>query len=131
MKKSNDSDPEFWKGLEKGYRGARVMWSTPRGKITLIYIFGSMVWCLFIAPASCMKLQEVLPWRGVGFFVGFVMYALWFTLLFLWGYLLRRRRNIRIFGKPKLNFKESMWIMKEEMKQTWKEIKKEANKRKN
>lgn len=116
------SKPTFREGLEKGYRETRKLSSTPSGKLLLCIILGSAFWLFFIAPATCMKLEEVFPKTRIGVFVGVEMYLAWVVLFIILGIHSRRRRNIRLFGKAKPSFKEAMPYMKEEIRQKWKEI---------
>ncbi len=120
--KKKDSEPTFSGGLKKGHEQFRQMRSTPTGGLTILVVFASMFWLFFLAPATCMKLNEVFPKTGIGSFVGLAMYFSWFLVVFIIGQLLRSRRNIRLFAKPKPSLKEAMPYLKEEVKQGWKEI---------
>ena len=102
-----ESKPTFSGGLKKGHEEFRQMWPTPRGRLTILVVLGSMFWLFFIAPATCMKLEEVFPHTGIWFFVGLAMYFSWFLFLFIIGQLLRRRRKMLFIRQTQVEFRIS------------------------
>ena len=123
-KPNSEEDPTVSGGLKKGYEDSKEMWSTPRGRLGILYVVGSLLWFFVLVPATAMKLEEAFPNIGVniGLIAGLALCLLWVVLLVLSGQWLRTKRNIRLYGKPRPSLKEALPHMKEQIKQTWKEI---------
>lgn len=127
MNERNSEKPTFTGGLKKGYDQSREMWSTPRGRISLLYLFASIFWLFILTPIMCVELDEALfQYIGIkiGLIVGLAMWVFWFVALVLFRQALQRRRNIRLYGKPKPSLKEALPDLKEQAKGIIEEIKK-------
>jgi len=87
-KKPPSPKPGFKEGLEKGYGQFLQM---PQKLV--VAILGSMFWVFFVSPATCMKLEEMYPHTGRGFFTSLVMICLWIVGLAVFGVVQRKRRR--------------------------------------
>jgi hypothetical protein len=90
LTEEHSSKPTLKEGLEKGYRESREMSSTPRGRLTILVILASMFWLFILAPIAWMKLEQIFPKTGIGFFVCLAMYISWFLFIFITGMAHRR-----------------------------------------
>lgn len=102
--KKKDSEPTFSGGLKKGHEQFRQMRSTPTGGLTILVILGSMFWLFFLAPAAWMKLEQVFPKTGIGFFVCLAMYFSWLMFFIIIGIARRRMRKMRLIRQTQVEF---------------------------